>query len=140
MMLSDVVTIYSETESLTRLAETILLESFSGQIHHHEATSAHRILTPQMTYVPVSSVQQAIELSNQGGSFIWLGSSVRRPDRRLNPVVAICGVNSVSVCRRAIQIAGNHLISAEQVDSLFVAFLPGCMRSPNRHGVPEHRP
>lgn len=139
MMLSNIVTIYSETESLTRLAETILLESFSFHIRHHEGTSPHQLLTPRMAYVPVSSHQQAAELSNQGGSLFWLGSSVRQPARGLNPVVAICGVNSVSVCRRAIQIAGNHLITAEQVDSLFVAFLPGYMRRPNRHNAPEHR-
>lgn len=140
MMLCDVVTIYSETQSLTRLAENILLESFPGRIHHYEATLPHQNLPPRMTYVPVSSLQQAIELSNQGGSFIWLGASFRKPALGLNPIVAVCGVNSVSVCRRAIQVAGNHLITVDQVGTLFVAFLPGCMRRPKRHGVPVHRP
>jgi hypothetical protein len=133
MMLSDVVAICSETESLTRLAERILLERFPNRIHHHTAILSNKHLGHRLTYIPVSSLQQAAELSCQGGLVIWLGASIRHPAQGLNPVVAISGVNSVSVCERAIQVAGNHLLTADPVDSLFVAFMPGSMRRPDRH-------
>jgi|TARA_R110000823_G_scaffold222648_1_gene350969 hypothetical protein len=125
MMLSDVVAISSETEPLTRLAERILLERFPNRIHHHAAILPNQHLSHRMMYVPVSSFQQAAEFSHQGGLLIWLGASTGRPAPGLNPVVAISGVNSVSACERAMQVAGNHLLTADQLDSLFVAFLPG---------------
>ena len=133
MMLSDVVAICSEIEPLTRLAERILLKRFPNHIHHHAAILPNKHLTHRMIYVPVSSFQQAAELSHQGVLLIWLGASTRRPAPGLNPIVAISGVNSVSVCERAIQVAGNHLLTADPVDSLFVAFMPGSMRRPDRH-------
>lgn len=133
MMLSNVVAVCSETESLTRLAERTLLDRFSDRIRHHSTILPNKQLNQRMVCVPVCSLQQAAELSHQGGLLIWLGSSLRHPAPGLNPVVAIGGVNSVSVCKRAIQIAGNHLLTTDQVDSLSLVFLPGSMRRPSRH-------
>ena len=132
-MLSNVVAICSETESLTRLAERTLLDRFSDRIRHHATLPPIIHFNQRIIYVPVHSLQQAAEFSHQGGLLIWLGSSSRHPAPELNPVVAIGGVNSVSACKRAIQLAGNHLLTTDQVDSLSVVLLPGSMRRSSRH-------
>jgi hypothetical protein len=135
-MLSNLVSIYSETPSLTLLSERILLKEFSGMIRSHETAVSQRRHT-SLIYVPVSSARQAAELSLQGGLLIWLTTSIRQtPDQSLGPTVAIRGVNTVSACRRAIQIAGNHVITGDQIDTLTLVMLPDCTQaSKNRNQI-----
>jgi hypothetical protein len=128
-MLSNLISIYSETPSLTLLSERILLKEFSGMIRSHETALFQRRHT-SLIYVPVSSVKQAAELSRQGGLLIWLTTSIRHtPAKSLKPTVAIRGVNTVSACRRAIQIAGNHVITGDQIDTLTLVMLPDCTQA-----------
>jgi hypothetical protein len=128
-MLSNLVSIYSETPSLTLLSERILLKEFSDIIRSHETAPFQQRHT-SLIYVPVSSVEQAAELSRQGGLLIWLTTSIRHtPAKSLKPTVAIRGVNTVSACRRAIQIAGNHVITGDQIDTLTLVMLPDCTQA-----------
>jgi hypothetical protein len=135
-MLSNLVSIYSETPSLTVLSARILLKEFSDMIRSHETALFQRRHT-SLIYVPVNSVKQAAELSLQGGLLIWLTTSIRHtPAKSLKPTVAIRGVNTVSACRRAIQIAGNHVITEDQIDTLTLVMLPDCTRaSKNRNQI-----